>query len=205
MKRSKAWMWMLAATACIGYAPAHAQDWKSILSNVAEGISKVVAGDTVSASSIVGTWKYSAPDCKFESDNLLAKAGGTVASKQVESKMEGICNKIGITSSTCSYTFNEDGSYTQKLNKRNSTGTYTFDAANKTLTMKTRLGFSFTAEVSISGSTMSLLFKADKLLSLLKTTAGIASKGSGNTALSTLSSLSEQYDGLMLGFELKKQ
>lgn len=198
-------MLILAITSCFGYIPLHAQDWKSILTDVASGVSKALTGNTTSAASLIGTWKYSAPDCQFSSDKLLAKAGGEIAARKVENQMTEICNKIGLQNTTCSYTFNEDGTYTQTLNQRNITGTYTFNDADKTITMKTRLGISFTAQVNISGSTMSLLFKADKLLSLLKSTAGILSKSSTNTALSTLSSLSEQYDGLMLGFELKKQ
>lgn len=205
MKKSKVMMLALATLFCVGHTSVHAQDWKSILTNVASGVSKAITGNTASATSLVGTWKYAAPDCQFESDNLLAKAGGEIAAQQVESKMTEICNKIGLQNTTCSYTFNEDGSYTQTLNKRNLTGTYTFNDTDKTITMKTKLGLSFTAQVSISGSSMSLLFKADKLLSLLKTTAGTLSTSSTNTALSTLTSLSEQYDGLMLGFELKKQ
>lgn len=206
MKRNKVTTILaLALLFSLGYTPARAQDWKSVLTNVASGVGKAIAGNTASATSIIGTWKYSAPDCQFESDNLLAKAGGEVAAQKVESKMTEVCNKIGLQNATMSYTFNEDGTYTQTLNNRNMAGTYTFNDADKTITMKSRLGISYTAEVSVSGSTMSLLFNADKLFSLLKTTAGAISKKSTNTALSTLTSLSEQYDGLMLGFELKKQ
>lgn len=204
-KRSKKMMCILTILFSLGYTSVHAQDWKSILTNVASGVSKAVMGNTASATSIIGSWKYYAPDCQFESDNLLAKAGGELAAQKVETRMTEICNKIGLQNTTCSYTFNEDGSYTQTLNNRKITGTYTFNDTDKTIIMKTRLGISFTAKVTLNGSTMSLLFKADKLLSLLKTTAGVISKSSTNTAISTLTSLSEQYDGLMLGFELKKQ
>ncbi len=204
-RRSKAMMFILTAFISLGYTPVKAQDWKSILTNVANGVSKAVTGNNASATSIIGNWKYYAPDCQFESDNLLSKAGGELAARKVENKMTEICNKIGLQNTTCSYTFNNDGTYTQALNNRNITGTYVFNDTDKTITMKTRLGLSFTAQVNISGSTMSLLFKADKLLSLLKTTAGVISQRSTNTALSALTSVSEQYDGLMLGFELKKQ
>ncbi len=120
--------------------------------------------------------------------------------------MSEVCSKFGLSSSTCSYEFDEDGNFTQTINSKTMSGTYTFDESAQTITMKSStLGYSFTAEVSISGSSMSLLFNADKLLSLLNTTSGILSKSSSSSALSTLSSLSEQYDGLLLGFKLKKK
>lgn len=64
-----------------------AQDLKSILSGVVSAVANKVTGES---SSLTGTWAYSGPDCKFESDNLLAKAGGEVAAKKVEEKMSGV-------------------------------------------------------------------------------------------------------------------
>ena len=46
---------------------------------------KIIIGDKLTtAESFVGTWEYVSPACKFESDNLLAKAGGEAAAVQVE-------------------------------------------------------------------------------------------------------------------------
>ena len=85
---------------------ANAQDLKSILT----GVAKAVVGDkATTSSSIIGTWKYVGPQCQFESENLLAKAGGEVAAKEVEEKMQTVYDRIGM--SGCEYTFNEDGTY----------------------------------------------------------------------------------------------
>ena len=54
----------------------------------------------------MGTWSYQAPECQFESDQLLAKAGGEVAAKEVEEKLQTIYDKIGLTS--IKYIFKED-------------------------------------------------------------------------------------------------
>ena len=35
-----------------------------------------IGNKATTAHSIVGTWSYQAPECQFESDQLLAKAGG---------------------------------------------------------------------------------------------------------------------------------
>ena len=65
-----------------------------------------------------------------------------------------------------------------------------------------------TAQVSTSllnGGSMSLLFKADKLMSLAQTVTGAVAGKSSNATVSTLNTVLSQYDGLMLGFEMKKQ
>ena len=175
----------------------YAQDWKSILT----GVAKEVVGDKITtASSIVGTWNYIAPECKFESDDLLAKAGGEVASKKVEDQMQSVYDKIGLNG--CQFTFNEDGSYSYTLKNRTVKGTYTFDDTEKSITMSTKLGIKQTAYVTVAGNNMSLVFNTDKLMSALKTITGAASKV--NDTASSINSLISTYDGLRLGFELEK-
>lgn len=176
---------------------ADAQDWKSVLG----GIVKSAVGDkATTVTSIIGTWKYVGPECQFESDNMLAKAGGEVAAKQVEEKIQKVYDKIGMDG--CQYTFNEDGTYSCTIKGKASSGTYTFDEDAKTITMKGKLGIKTVAYVTVLNDTMSLVFKADKLMSVLKTITNAAS-GVNSTA-ATLNSIAGSYDGLRLGFELKK-
>lgn len=181
-----------------------AQDWKSILGGVVNKVEETVTkvNDGVS---MVGTWKYSAPDCKFESDDLLAKAGGEVAAKKVEEQMSTYLSKLGFNESTV-YVFNADSTYTSTVAGRTVNGTYSYNKDTKEVTLKTKIGLKLTAQVSSSlleSGKMSLLFKADKLMSLAQTVTGaIAGK---STTLSTVNSLLENYDGLLLGFEMKEQ
>lgn len=190
---------VLCAVALMGMfsVQADAQDLKSILTGVAKA---VVADKATTSSSIIGTWKYVGPQCQFESESLLAKAGGEVAAKEVEEKMQTIYNKVGM--SGCEYTFNEDGTYSYTLKKRTMSGTYTFDDKEKTITMKGKLGVKTVAHVTVTGSEMSLVFNADKLMSVLKTVTGAVSKV--NSTAATINSVAGTYDGLMLGFDLKK-
>lgn len=178
-------------------ANAGAQDLKSILS----GVAKTVVGDkATTASSVVGTWTYVKPDCQFESESLLSQAGGEVAASAVEEKLQTVYDKVGIDD--CQFTFDEDGSYSYTIKSRTVSGTYTFDSDAKTITMKGKLGVKIVAHVTVTGSSMSLVFNADKLMSVLKTITGAAAKV--NSTASTIDSLAGSYDGLMLGFELKK-
>lgn len=189
-------IWILLVM-CGVSANAGAQDLKSILSGVAKA---VVGNKATTASSIIGTWTYSGPECQFESENLLAKAGGEMAAKEVEEKMIAVYNKVGMNN--IRYTFNEDGTYSYQMKKRTVTGSYVFDDAAKTITMTGKLGLKTVAYVTATGNDMSMVFKADKLMSILKTITGAASKV--NSTAATINSVAEAYDGLMLGFELKK-
>ena len=176
---------------------AGAQDLKSVLSGV---VKNVVGDKTTTESSIIGTWTYAGPECQFESDNLLAKAGGEVAAKEVEEKIQAVYEKVGMDG--CQYTFGEDGSYSCTVKGKTSSGTYTFDSDAKTVTMKSKLGIKTMAYVTVTGDSMSLVFKADKLMSVLKT---VTSAVSGvNSTASAINSITDSYDGLRLGFELKK-
>ena len=105
-------IWILLVM-CGVSANAGAQDLKSILSGVAKA---VVGNKATTASSIIGTWTYSGPECQFESENLLAKAGGEMAAKEVEEKMIAVYNKVGMNN--IRYTFNEDGTYSYQMKKR---------------------------------------------------------------------------------------
>ena len=187
-------IWILLVM-CGVSANAGAQDLKSILSGVAKA---VVGNKATTASSIIGTWTYSGPECQFESENLLAKAGGEMAAKEVEEKMIAVYNKVGMNN--IRYTFNEDGTYSYQMKKRTVTGSYVFDDAAKTITMTGKLGLKTVAYVTVTGNDMSMVFKADKLMSILKTITGAASKV--NSTAATINSVAEAYDGLML--ELKK-
>lgn len=183
-----------------------AQDWKSVLGGVLNKVEETVSKVNERVS-IVGTWKYAAPDCKFESDDLLSKAGGEVAAKKVEEQMSNYLSKLGFNENTV-YVFNADSTYTSTVAGRTVNGTYRYNKETKEVTLKTKIGLKLTAQVSTSllnGGSMSLLFKADKLMSLAQTVTGAVAGKSSNATVSTLNTVLSQYDGLMLGFEMKKQ
>lgn len=185
---------VLIVVVCVCSLMVSAQDLKSILS----GVVKSAIGDKMTTvESVVGTWNYSAPECRFESENLLAQAGGEAVSARIEDKVKPIYQKLGLESSV--FAFNEDGTYRLALKKRTLNGTYVFDREEKTITMTNKLGVSLKAQVVVTGKTMYLLFKADKLMAALKVLTSVTSKNG-----SAVSSLAQNYDGLLLGFELKK-
>ena len=189
----------IIALLCAVSVQTDAQNLKDIL----KGVAKTVVGDKATTeTSLIGTWDYVGPDCQLKGDDILKNIGGEAAGEEVEKKMEAIYAKAGLN--TIQYTFNEDKtcSYTIKGKKVN--GTYEFDAEAKTVTIKAgKLGVKTTAHIVTLGSNMSFVFDADKILSVVKTITGVASKL--NSSAATISKLTEQFNGMMIGFELKKQ
>jgi len=171
----------------------------SEVGNILGNVISAVAGDvTTTASSILGTWTYTAPAVQFESDNLLTKAGGAAVAQKVETKLAKYYKVVGIKEGTLKFTFNNDGTCTYGVGSRSLSGTYTFDSETKTITIKTTTGLSVKTYVTVSGSTMSLCFDASKLLTLF---TALSSKFS---SLSTITSIASNYDGMKVGFKFSK-
>jgi len=178
---------------------AEAQDLKSILSGV---VNAVVGDKATTETSIIGTWTYVGPDCQLKGDDLLKQVGGAAAGSEIEKNLASIYKKAGLN--TITYTFNEDKTCSYTIKGKTVQGTYEFDPQAKTITIKGgRLGVKTVANVVTVGSNMSFVFDADKLLSVVKSITGVASKFSSQA--SAIGKLVEQFDGMLLGFELKKQ
>ena len=188
---------LAAAFFCMSATSIQAQSIKDILSGV---ISNVVGDKATTESSFKGTWKYNAPACEFESDNLLAKAGGTAAAEKIEKRVAPLLKSVGVNGIV--YTFDGKGNYTSKIKKRVTEGTYKFDSKAKTITFTPTIGMAYTADVAVQGSTMTLTFEADKLMTTLKTISNATSKLSTTAAL--INTLMNSYSGMRVGFELKK-
>ena len=189
----------MIALFCAVAVQADAQSWKDILSGV---VGQVVGDKATTATSIIGTWNYVSPDCQLKGDGLLKNISGDAAGAEVEKKMEPIYAKAGLN--TIQYTFNEDNTCSYTVKGKKVEGTYVFNAEAKTVTIKSgKLGVSVTANIVTLGNNMSFVFDADKVLSVVKTITGAASKL--NSSATTINKLASQFDGMMIGFELKKQ
>ena len=189
----------IIALLCAVSVQGNAQSLKDILSDVA----KAVVGDKATTqASLIGTWDYVGPDCQLKGDDILKNIGGETAGEEVEKKMAPIYEKAGLN--TIQYTFNEDNTCSYTIKGKKVEGTYEFDAEAKTVTIKAgKLGIKTTAHIVTLGSNMSFVYDADKILSVVKTITGAAS--GLNASASTVNKLLEQFNGMMVGFELKKQ
>lgn len=171
----------------------------SIGSNALGGLLDLVVGSVkLSQTDIIGKWSYVEPACAFTSENLLAKAGGSVAAKTVNEKLLPVYKSLHISSGNTQLTFNENGQFTGKIGGFPMSGTYTFDAANGLVKMKSLT--TFTAHLTRSTHGMNFTFESKRILTLLQTVSAL----SGNTSLSTIGDISKQFSGVRLGFAMKK-
>lgn len=181
-----------------------AQSLKDILSSsvVKDVVTSLSGGKDVTAANIAGTWNYVSPAVILESDNALKSVAGNVAANEAEKKLQEYCDKIGLKQGTFSYTFNEDNTFSCVFKGKTLKGTYVLDEANKTLQLtygSLKLA-SLTAQTVVTSDELALLFNADKLLSLLGTLSSL----SESTTLQAINKLTEQFDGVKMGFQLRK-
>lgn len=171
----------------------------SLLGGLLSGL--LSGSTTLSQADLVGTWSYTKPDCVFESENLLMKAGGEVAANKIESELSQQLAKVGIKAGSCTFKFNSDGTYTATIGNRTINGNYTLDAKNKTLKMTYLAGLgTMTPHIAKTGRNISLLFESDKLLKMVSAVSAL----SNSTAASALSKLAGSYDGMYIGIQLAK-
>ena len=167
--------------------------------SVVNAITSVIGMDKVSARGLIGTWSYMGPGCAFTSENLLAKAGGEVAAAQIEEKLLPYYQQVGISSANTYITFKEDGTFTSKIDGTPFSGNYTFDESTQKITLKgLLLSVNCYTKREISG--ISILFETKKLLTVLQTMAAL----SGSKDMQAIGDLSKQYDGVRVGFDMRK-
>lgn len=183
-------------------------------SSTVTSIIENVVGSAVSKLdlSIDGTWKYSAPEVQFKSENLLAQAGGAAATTKIENTLSKVYGKIGMNESL-TYTFKADSTFTQTIKIGSSVktlnGTYSLDKTNKIITLnynalgKVGLG-KVNAIYANTGTSLSLLFDASEMMSFLKKVVSVVSSISGKASLATVSALLENYNGALIGYKMVK-
>ncbi|ERI85488.1 hypothetical protein HMPREF1981_01662 [Bacteroides pyogenes F0041] len=196
-------------TACLAFiaffsllsANCHAQSWKDLLGK--DNISKVVeavTGQTSTKVDLTGTWSYESSAVEFKSENLLMKAGGMAAATMAESKLNEQLGKVGIRAGQMSFTFNADSTFVSKVGGHTMKGTYSYDSSTKRVQLKFLKLLNMYAKVNYRPGSMELLFNSDKLLKLMT----FIGSNTNNTAIRSGSSLAKNYDGMMLGFGMKK-
>lgn len=173
----------------------------SILGNLLGSI----LSNTLTEQSFIGTWTYQAPQVRFESENLLAQAGGAVVAGSIEQKLDTYLAKVGITKGVTSFTFKEDKTFLIVTNgKTVASGTYTYDRSSKILNLTGTLGLmSQNCIVGMDGTNLCLLYDADKLLTVMNTVGSML--GRSNSTLGNISGiLGQNYTGMKVGFSLSK-
>lgn len=199
---------LIGAVLCFAGQTASAQTLKDILGKVKNNstvsdIVEKVTGIDISKGDIKGTWNYTGSAVKLESEDLMKSAAAGIAATQIENKMDEYLAKAGLQRGAFSFTFNEDNTFTTTVKGKTFNGTYTFSEEDAVINLKygkSLKSTGVTATAQLNGTTLELLFKADKLLDLI----GKLTSATSNSTLKTIGTLAGQYDGMKIGLELQK-
>ncbi|MCD8081281.1 MAG: DUF4923 family protein [Bacteroides sp.] len=175
-----------------GISPVHSQTIKKVISSAMGHFTSL---------DLEGTWKYEGVAVEFQTDNLLKKAGGKVATGNIEKKIDQQLSHIGFQSGITEFIFHEDGTFRNVTNGRTVNGTYTYDNSDKEITLKYVNHIPVKAKVTGTDTKISLLFEANSFLSV----ATFLGSNSGVSVIEGISSILKSYDGMMIGMELKKE
>ena len=153
----------------------------------------------VTSESIIGTWTYQRPAIILESDDVLQKLGGAVATSAAQKEFATQLEKVGIKAGALSFTFKSDASFSMVVKKKTLTGTWTL--TDKKLKLKFSNAVPVTVTTAMSSGKLQMVFNSSLIL---KIASAVGSKV-GNSVVSTISSLASKYDGMQTGLELEKK
>ncbi|WP_455967584.1 DUF4923 family protein [Bacteroides fluxus] len=191
--------WQLFVAAVFMTTNSQAQSLKDLFNkgNIEKAVNAVTGKNTVD---MTGTWSFTGSAIEFESDNLLQKAGGAVAATAAEKKLDEQLAKVGIRAGQMTFTFNADSTFCAKLGQKNMKGSYSYNTSTHKVNLKFAKLIGMNAKMNCTSDNMDLLFESDKLLKLIT----FLSSKSSNATLKSIGSLADSYDGMMLGFSLRK-
>lgn len=149
---------------------------------------------------IKGEWTYSGPSVDVSGKNVLAGLGKPLAKSKLKKKLKEAYKKMGLTKIKPQFAFDPDGTCTIQILGRKVKGTYNYNPDQEKITMKWH-GVPVTAKLKRDGKKkLHLTFDADKLLSLIS----LVSSFSDSSTVKALGTLIDNYDDVLIGFELKK-
>lgn len=213
---------------------ASAQSWKDLLGKVTNQVVTEVASSsetgnavanvlgsllgnslTLSTDAIEGTWNYEGVACILESEDALSNIGGSVATTQLETKLDGMLSKVGVKPGNCSFVFSKDSTCTINVGSYTLNGTYELLPEEKIMNLTFMYGnLDLKTHVAYEIQNLNIVFKADKLLGFIKNvTSALANNAKGeqlkqlnsiSQTSATLSTLLSAYDGMMLGAKLSR-
>ena len=169
-------------------------------STVNKVVSAIAGTDaSLTVADLAGTWKYSAPACKFESSDFLKSAGGEVVAASLKTKLATYYTKAGITPSRVSFAF-ADTTFVMKYGNAKLNGHIVKDEESGRFVVTFTAVGGYLPIMVMDGDTLEILFDVDRFVKVLTT---IASKSQSST-LKSVGGLLDEYDGILMGFELNK-
>lgn len=188
------------------------EDGKKASSELFDNVAKSFGSDNIASRNLTkealcGTWTYNGVACELVSDDALLNFASKAITSKVEDMADANLERVGVKPGITSVTFKNDGSCVISVKDHEIYATYKLLGDNKV-----ELGFllgqvSVKADVVYSGSSISAMCDADKLLSIIKKLAASGSAmvdSESMEAINMLYDIVEGYDGLKLGLRLSK-
>ena len=156
--------------------------------------------------SLPGTWTYTGAAVSVSGDNTISDIAGSAVTSGIEEKADSYLQKIGIRQGAVSFTFNEDKTFTSTIFGIPLGGTWQVNDDAKKVTLqygKVMKYLSMTGTLTRTSDGCEILFDADRFLTFLKTALSYAGKSSSTA--SGISSLTDSYKGMKMGYKLARQ
>ncbi|MCD7720731.1 MAG: DUF4923 family protein [Prevotellaceae bacterium] len=171
------------------------------LSNLVTGIvSNLLGANKLTVDNLVGTWDYTEPCIVMESDNVLSKIGGDVASSKMEDKLDEFLQKVGFKAGDVVLQLDEDKTGSITIGGKKINVSWDVDESNVIFTI---LKKDLSINADISNGSLQLAMSMDKMLDLLEAVcSGVSNIAS---SASILTNLLSKYDGLYLGLKFSKE
>ena len=187
---------------CVGQTQAQSLTdlLKKVASDAATEVLDQVTGGKLTETALIGTWNYTKPAARFESDNVLSSLSGSAFESTITTRMEKAYNCVGIKAGAASFTFTAEKTFTAVLGKKTLEGTYTFDASTHTITLdfSSKLLGTMNGYAYIDGTELQLVFPVTKLVAIIKTV------GNSISSLQSVVKVLENYKEVYLGFGFTK-
>ncbi len=166
-------------------------------------INNTLANNNFTIEDLNGKWSYISPAVSFQSENVLQNIGGAAAATAIEGELEPHYRRLGFNRT--SLEVDSLHNFTLKLGLVQLKGkieksdddrlVFKFNAFGRV-----NLG-SASANATKTGDTLNLTFDASRLINILNKVAGAVN----NTTLSALSTMLNSYDGVYIGYKLRKE
>ena len=173
--------------------------------DVVDAVTNVV-GAATNTLSLPGPWIYKGAAVDLKSDNTLSNLAGTAVTSGVETKINNAFEKVGLKEGAVTFVFNDGMSFSCTIFGKTLNGTWKQNTDENKLTLQfgqTMKYLSMTGYYKTTTSGCEILFDANRFLSFLKSALSLVGKSS--STVGAISGISNNYDGMRLGFKLEKQ
>ena len=146
---------------------------------------------------VAGEWQYSKPYVHAEGSSFIGKLGKPIAKSKLKKGLNKVYKKLKINKRWNFLTLTTDGSWEMRIAGLPIKGRYSYDPDEQQLTLRWN-GIPLKSHTHRDGNRLYIAFDADRLLVILHLISGM----SQSQTLKALSTLSQNYRNVMVGFEM---